>query len=66
MEWISVKDRLPEEGGRFWCFVEEINDLGRSHFQWNCSFDPLTELFSDNFKTLRVTHWIPLAENPKP
>lgn len=23
-DWVDVNDRLPEEGGRYWCYVEEI------------------------------------------
>jgi len=67
MEWISVNDRLPEEGGRYWCFLEHQNDLGKSNFQWNCSFNETESVFSDS--TLNdgeiVTHWMPLPEPPK-
>ena len=37
--WIPCSERLPEEGGRYWCYVEEINSLGKSHYQWNCSWN---------------------------
>jgi hypothetical protein len=63
--WISVEDRLPEEGNRYWCYVEEINSLGKSHFQWNCYYDETNKTWSDNFKTMKVTHWMPLPESPK-
>ena len=37
--WIPVSERMPEESGRYWCYVEEQNDLGKSHYQWNCSWN---------------------------
>lgn len=37
--WIPVSERKPEESGRYWCYVEEQNDLGKSHYQWNCSWN---------------------------
>lgn len=62
--WISIEDKLPKEGGRYWCYVEYINDLGKSNFQWNCSFDPNTKLFSDNLERMNVTHWMLLPSPP--
>jgi|SRR5882757_533611 len=62
--WISVNDELPNEGGRYWCYVKELNDLGISHFQWNCSFTP-GEGFSDLCQRMNVTHWTYLLESPK-
>lgn len=66
-EWISVDDRLPTEGGRYWCYVEEITDLGHGYFQWNCAYNQNGRLFTD--KSLcngeRITHWRPLPEAPK-
>lgn len=38
-EWKNVKNNPPIESNRYWCLVEEINDLGNSYFQWNCYFD---------------------------
>lgn len=38
-DWISVDERLPEEGGRYWCYMRDINDLGASYFQWNCAYN---------------------------
>ena len=53
MEWISIKDRLPKEGGRYWCYLEHQNDLGLSNFQWNCSYNENEKRFSDRyFKSL--------------
>lgn len=60
--WISVADRLPSEFGRYLCYVEEQNDLGKSHYQWNCSWNG--DVFSDSALTGRVTHWMPLPAAP--
>lgn len=61
--WIPVSDRMPEEGGRYWCYVEEQNSLGKSHYQWNCSWNG--EVWSDKALSGRVTHWMPLPAAPK-
>lgn len=65
-DWIDVNDRLPEEGGRYWCYVQHLTDLGFSYFQWNCDYNPQLQRFSD--MTLkngeRITHWRPLAHPP--
>ncbi|MEG1251635.1 MAG: hypothetical protein RSE37_23655, partial [Citrobacter sp.] len=37
--WIPVSERMPDEIGRYWCYVEEQNSLGKSHYQWNCSWN---------------------------
>lgn len=62
-KWIPVSERMPEEGGRYWCYVEEQNSLGKSHYQWNCSWNG--DVWSDNALTGRVTHWMPLPAGPK-
>ncbi len=61
--WIPVSERLPEEGGRYWCYVEEQNSLGKSHYQWNCSWNE--GAWSDKALTGRVTHWVPLPAAPQ-
>ncbi|MDG3492410.1 DUF551 domain-containing protein [Klebsiella pneumoniae] len=61
--WIPVSERLPEEGGRYWCYVEEQNSLGKSHYQWNCSWNK--GAWSDKALTGRVTHWMPLPAAPQ-
>lgn len=66
-DWIDVNDSLPEESGRYWCYVESLTDLGFSYFQWNCDYNSQLKRFSD--MTLkngeRVTHWRKLPEPPK-
>lgn len=61
--WIPVSERMPEESGRYWCYVEEQNSLGKSHYQWNCSWNG--EAWSDKALTGRVTHWMPLPSAPQ-
>ncbi|HFR4130619.1 DUF551 domain-containing protein [Raoultella ornithinolytica] len=61
--WIPVSERMPEEGGRYWCYVEEQNSLGKSHYQWNCSWNG--NVWSDKALTGRVTHWMPLPAAPQ-
>ncbi|EOC5825811.1 DUF551 domain-containing protein [Cronobacter sakazakii] len=60
--WIPCSERMPEEGGRYWCYVEEINSLGKSHYQWNCSWDG-EDWGGEGFYG-RATHWQPLPEPP--
>ncbi|UXE40745.1 DUF551 domain-containing protein [Raoultella ornithinolytica] len=62
-KWIPVSERMPEEGGRYWCYVEEQNSLGKSHYQWNCSWNG--NVWSDKALTGRVTHWMPLPAAPQ-
>ncbi|HHG9538314.1 TPA: DUF551 domain-containing protein [Enterobacter hormaechei subsp. xiangfangensis] len=62
--WVACSERMPEESGRYWCYVEEINDLGKSHYQWNCSWNgDRWWVESDNGG--RVTHWMPLPAAPQ-
>ncbi|EBC9695743.1 DUF551 domain-containing protein [Salmonella enterica subsp. enterica serovar Heidelberg] len=61
--WIPVSERMPEESGRYWCYVEEQNSLGKSHYQWNCSWNG--EVWSDTALSGRVTHWMPLPAAPQ-
>ena len=67
-EWISVDDRLPEEGEYVLCVLKGFNYGGKIQV---CKFVP-----ADNFKDKpyfehfrngfpSVTHWMPLPEPPK-
>lgn len=62
--WVDVNDRLPELGGRYWCYVQEVGDLGISGFQWNCCYHDDTKSWTDNFVNMHVTHWRPLPLPP--
>ncbi|EPV5018329.1 DUF551 domain-containing protein [Citrobacter freundii] len=62
--WIPVSERMPDEIGRYWCYVEEQNSLGKSHYQWNCSWNgERWWVESDNGG--RVTDWMPLPAAPQ-
>lgn len=69
IEWVSVKDKLPEYGAevivvlnykrrRVACFSYrgKCDDTGRLLWRWHNS---------DDESTLTVTHWMPLPEPPK-
>jgi len=60
--WIACADRMPNEGGRYWCYVEEQNSLGNSHYQSNCSWNG--DEWGGEALSGRVTHWMPLPSPP--
>lgn len=62
--WIPVSEQLPEECGRYWCYVEEQTDLGKSHYQWNCSWNGERWLVEGEDGGI-VTHWMPLPAAPQ-
>lgn len=61
--WIPVSEQLPEECGRYWCYVEEQTDLGKSHYQWNCSWNG-ERWWVEGEDGGIVTHWMPLPAAP--
>lgn len=64
-KWISVKERTPSEGNRYWCYIEELNDGGWwSNFQWNCYYDTQEKEWRDDGKTYNVTYWTDLLPPP--
>ncbi|HID5298190.1 TPA: DUF551 domain-containing protein [Klebsiella pneumoniae] len=63
-KWIPVSERVPEEGGRYWCYVEEQNSLGKSHYQWNCSWNG-DRWWVESEGGGIVTHWMPLPAAPQ-
>ena len=62
--WIPCSERMPEEIGRYWCYVEEQNSLGKSHYQWNCSWNG-DRWWVESENGGRVTHWMALPEAPQ-
>lgn len=63
-KWIPVSERMPEDSGRYWCYVEEQNDLGKSHYQWNCSWNG-DRWWVESEGGGIVTHWMPLPAAPQ-
>lgn len=67
-EWISVKDRLPEEGEYVLCVLKGFNYGGKIQV---CKFvpadkfkdKPYFEHFRNGFPS--VTHWMPLPQLPE-
>jgi hypothetical protein len=64
MEWISVKDRLPEKGVYVWCYSKS---LGMVSDCYDCDVSDEHWFKGDREEYLTdVTHWMPLPEPPKP
>lgn len=63
-KWIPVRERMPEDSGRYWCYVEEQNDLGKSHYQWNCSWNG-DRWWVESEGGGIVTHWMQLPAAPQ-
>ena len=66
-EWISVKDRLPEERGSYLVFEPEFIDSELA--SWSvlvARYYETDKTFNYNFQVLsNVTHWMPLPEPPE-
>ncbi len=69
-EWISVKDRLPEEyglylictNGKVECaYRENLIFFTCNNYIWNCDLTGGLCVIPDE----EVTHWMPLPEPPK-
>ena len=60
MEWINVKDKLPEKDGPYWTFngLDEkpsvIQQRVHMYDSWHREFNSYT-----------VTHWMPMPDPPK-
>lgn len=60
MKWISVKERLPENGQLVWAYSDDKKSsygMMLRHGEW--------EVIRDGFQLVEVTHWMPLPEPPK-
>lgn len=63
-EWISVKDRLPENDQWALCFIKDKSFGTFRVFQWNY-IDWQWNDGNEWFDEKDVTHWMPLPELPK-
>jgi hypothetical protein len=73
-EWISVKDKLPEEGVNVLCYNENFDIYEVSH-RWRNEYDEYKEQTDGLYKKVRgsyemwsnndATHWRPLPAPPK-
>ena len=63
-EWISVKDRLPEESGYYLVFT----DIGRiallAYSKKYQAFNAHDDSYLEEY-VIPVTHWMPMPEQPK-
>lgn len=67
LTWKNAEKELPKEGGRYWCIVREVNDLGISYYQWNCAYNPEETWigkWSSNALRKNVIWWTELAPRP--
>jgi hypothetical protein len=63
--WKNAKENPPRDDRRYWCIVEECTELGVSHFQWNCYYSELRDVWSDDGKSYNVIWWTDLAPMPR-
>jgi hypothetical protein len=62
MEWISVKDRLPQMGEDVLCFsMKRIFHSWWDNISSSCDWYDI----QNNWIIEDVTHWMPLPEQPK-
>jgi hypothetical protein len=60
IEWISVEDRMPEEGVHNWV-------LGYTPYAFYvCAYVKIKGSWHDReFQLINITHWMPLPEPPE-
>ncbi len=67
-EWISVKDRLPDESGRYLVANFEHDYVAVLHFSMRHgmfnSFDEFSPMAASD-RAIPITHWMPLPEPPE-
>ena len=72
-EWISVKDRLPDNKENDWVLAQVVEDNGFMHIpkvmeyrqQKNDWFEETYGWLSEHNGAFIVTHWMPLPQPPK-
>lgn len=72
-EWISVKDRLPDNKEYDWVLAQVVEDNGFMHIPTvmeyrqskNDWFEETYGWLSDHNGLFTVTHWMPLPQPPK-
>lgn len=68
MEWISVKDRLPDRDGNYLCCFQ-TGYIYTEMYDNNGFYDYEPEFISTEYEKIYhnniVTHWMPLPEPPK-
>lgn len=72
-EWISVKDRLPDNKEHDWVLAQVVEDNGFMHIpkvmeyrqSKNDWFEETYGWLSEHNGAFTVTHWMPLPQPPK-
>ena len=72
-EWISVKDRLPDNKEHDWVLAQVVEDNGYMHIPKvmeyrqakNDWFEETYGWLSEHNGVFTVTHWMPLPKPPK-
>jgi hypothetical protein len=73
-EWISVKDRMPEENCYYFVFSERVRHKSSKKMFSFYYIARLMKTYNDNFKWFAwgrnneltgVTHWMPLVKPPE-
>ena len=72
-EWISVKDRLPDNKENDWVLAQVVEDNGFMHIpkvmeyrqQRNDWYEETYGWLSEHNGAFTVTHWMPLPQPPK-
>ena len=73
LEWISVKDRLPDNKEHDWVLAQVVEDNGYMHIPRvmeyrqlkNDWFEETYGWLSEHNGVFTVTHWMPLPNPPK-
>ena len=61
--WINAETTPPSGFDRYWCYIEDVDDLGISHYQWNCAYNQNDKRWS-GMPSGRVTHYRNLMPPP--
>jgi len=63
MEWIKVKDKLPDDGDKV--IIYSPCGIETKYFESNIFYDGETCMYCPIGEVKNVTHWMPLPEVPK-
>ena len=61
-EWISVEERLPEDGETVLTISSELE---MEVYDYDSEWEGIFQKFNGSIKVFNITHWMPLPEAPK-
>lgn len=66
-QWISVEDRLPDEDGRYMCYVKKLERGDLDVYMRLLFLDGKWPWIENKDRDIynKVTHWMPLPEPPE-